>query len=76
MIIFITRRFKIKIYNKTGNEILQKLDDLGIDSFDNIKELQKFIDKDVIERLNLSKSTESIKLKDGAEIVFPGKWIL
>ena len=25
----------------------------------------------MIERLNLSKSTESIKLKDGAEIVFP-----
>ena len=61
----------LRFDNKIGNEILQKLDDLGIDSFDNIKELQKFIDKDVIERLNLSKSTESIKLKDGAEIVFP-----
>ena len=69
--IYNTAGLKLRFDNKTGNEILQKLDDLGIDSFDNIKELQKFIDKDVIERLNLSKSTESIKLKDGAEIVFP-----
>jgi len=69
--IYNTGGLKLRFDNKIGNEILQKLDDLGIDSFDNIKELQKFIDKDVIERLNLSKSTESIKLKDGAEIVFP-----
>lgn len=69
--IYNTGGLKLRFDNKTGSQILQKLDDLGIDSFDNIKELQKFIDKDVIERLNLSKSTESIKLKDGAEIVFP-----
>lgn len=69
--IYNTGGLKLRFDNKIGKEILQKLDDLGIDSFDNIKELQKFIDKDVIERLNLSKSTESIKLKDGAEIVFP-----
>jgi hypothetical protein len=68
--IFNSSDLKFNFNQKTARQLLNKLDKQGFDNADDIKEIQKFIDKEITERVFLSADERAIRQK-GIEIIVP-----
>lgn len=70
--IYNTSGLKFNFNQKTGQQLLDKLNKQGLNSLDDIKEVQKFIDKEISQRTFLSSDSQKINQK-GIEIILPKK---
>jgi len=70
--IYNTSGLKFNFNQKTGQQLLDKLNKQGLNSLDDIKEVQKFIDKEISQRTFLSSDSQKISQK-GIEIILPKK---
>ena len=70
--IFNNSNLKFNFNEQTARGLLNKLNKQGFDNADDVKEIQKFIDKELTERIFMSPKEQIIK-QNGIEVILPKK---